>query len=136
MELGGAVDADGNAIPNSAGPGHAGGVTVDGDNVYVTDDGTVYTYSLKDLRNPLPGEPVQQAVPPQTIDGGAYSAIKDGKLYVGDFKASTMYVYEKNSSGQWEKSKPSTLRPSAKASSCATASTSSARPTAATTAAR
>jgi len=38
----------------------------------------------------------------QSVVGGAYSAIKDGKLYLGDFKANTMYVYEKDpSSGKW-----------------------------------
>jgi hypothetical protein len=102
VELGEYVDENGVTQPGL--PTHAGGVSVDGDNVYVTDNGEVYSYSLKALRNASPGEPVPQSAQPATgLDGGSYSAIKDGKLYLGDHGASKMYVYEKNSSGGWDK---------------------------------
>ncbi|WP_248581171.1 hypothetical protein [Nocardioides sp. InS609-2] len=96
---------DSRGIPETTGqPTHAGGVTVDGDNVYVTDKGTMYTYSLRALRGAGPGETVPQSAPAQKgLDGGSYSAMKDGKLYLGDHGASTMHIYEKNSSGGWDK---------------------------------
>lgn len=85
-------------------PGHAGGVTVDGDKVYVTDKGTVYTYSLSDMRDSGPGSTVQpQSV--QTVDnGGSYSAMKDGLLYLGTFTEKSegmLHVYEPDGKGGW-----------------------------------
>ncbi|MBA3781731.1 MAG: hypothetical protein H0X12_07760 [Nocardioides sp.] len=91
---------DGNPVPSSR-PGHVGGVTVDGDNVYVTDKGRVYTYSLSEMRNASSGQPVQQSAPPADVSGGSYSAFKDGKLYVGDFHNNVLYVHEKNAAGDW-----------------------------------
>ncbi|PKH40649.1 hypothetical protein SAMN05192575_105267 [Nocardioides alpinus] len=85
-------------------PGHAGGVTVDGDTVYVTDKGKVYTYSLSDMRDSGPGATVQpQSV--QTVDnGGSYSAMKDGLLYLGTFtekSEGTLHVYQPDGRGGW-----------------------------------
>lgn len=102
-QLGAHTDQFGN--PTSGGlPTHAGGVTVDGDTVYVTDHGKVFTYSLTDLRDAQAGEPVPQSAPPATgLQGGSYSAMKDGKLYMGDFEKNEMYVYEQNPSGGWDK---------------------------------
>ena len=88
----------------SGGPTHAGGVTVDGDNVYVVDNGEVYTYSLEDMQSRGTGETVPQSAPPQKgLDGGSYSTIKDGRLYLGDHEKNELYVYEKGPSGQWVK---------------------------------
>lgn len=84
-------------------PTHAGGVTVDGDNVYVVDNGEVYTYSMTELQNAGTGDTVPQAADPQTgMDGGSYSAIHGNKLYLGDFEKNEMYVYERQG-GQWAK---------------------------------
>ena len=86
----------------SGGPTHAGGVSVDGDNVYVVDNGEVYTYSLQDLQSRGPGETAPQAMPPQTdMKGGSYSARHDGKLYLGDHENDWLYVYERGSDGKW-----------------------------------
>ncbi len=93
-------DADGNLVTGSS-PTHAGGVTVDGDTVYVTDNGTVYTYSLSQMRDQPPGEPMVQSSPPQSVTGGSYTAFSDGRLYCGDFENDIMYVYERDSDGQW-----------------------------------
>ncbi|WP_426245422.1 WXG100 family type VII secretion target [Nocardioides sp. LHG3406-4] len=102
-QLGTHQDEFGNTLSDSR-PTHAGGVTVDGDNVYVTDKGEIYTYSLKDLRNASASDPVPQSAPPITgLDGGSYSTMKDGRLYMGDHGASKLYVYERSSSGDWEK---------------------------------
>lgn len=88
----------------SGGPTHAGGVTVDGDDVYVVDNGEVYTYSLSDIRSRAPGETVTQSAPPQTgLDGGSYSTMKDGRLYLGDHGNNELHVYERGSSGDWVK---------------------------------
>lgn len=89
-------------------PGHAGGVSVQGNNVYVTDyvDGQakVYTYSLSDMRSAGRGETVQ----PQTVQtlphGGSYSAVRNGLLYLGTFNETqegTLHVYRPDGKGGW-----------------------------------
>ena len=83
----------------SVAPGHAGGVAVDGDEVVVTSEGKVYTYSLDDMQNASPGDQVRQTRPPQDVAASSYSTIKDGRLYVGDFDSNTMYVYDKGPEG-------------------------------------
>lgn len=101
VALGGYTD---NGRPTDYGtPGHAGGVAVDGDEVYVTSEGTLYTYSLNDMQNASPGAEVQQIRPPQhDLAASSYSTVKDGHLYVGTFKPPpTMYVYEKDAGGHW-----------------------------------
>lgn len=86
----------------SEGPTHAGGVTVVGDSVYVVDNGEVYTYSLKALRNATPGTPVTQTYPPQKeLNGGSYSAYHDGLLYLGDHEKDKLYVYKPDADGIW-----------------------------------
>ena len=87
---------------SGGGPTHAGGVSVDGDNVYVVDNGEVYTYSLQDLQSRGADETVPQSMPPQTgMKGGSYSAMHDGKLYLGDHENDRLYVYERGSDGKW-----------------------------------
>lgn len=82
-------------------PGHVGGVTVDGDSVYVTDSGKVYEYSLREIRAAGPGTTVEQVQRPTDVAASSYSAFRDGRLYVGDHDASVMYVYEKDAHGVW-----------------------------------
>ena len=102
VQLGGDYrDEDGN-LRSGDNPTHAGGVTVDGDNVYVTDNGTVFTYSLSDIRNgEAGGDPIDQSEAPQSVDGGSYTAFKDGRLYSGDFENDWLYVYERDENGKW-----------------------------------
>lgn len=88
---------DENAIP-----GHVGGVTTNGDSVYVTDNGKVYEYSLKEIRAARPGEEVLQTEEPIDVDASSYMAFHDGKLYVGSHKGNKLYAYEKDSSGTWQ----------------------------------
>lgn len=82
-------------------PTHAGGVAVNGGQVYVVDNGEVYTYSLADIRNAPAGATVPQSQPPQTgLKGGSYSAFKDGKLYLGDHENDLLHVYA-SVGGEW-----------------------------------
>jgi uncharacterized protein YukE len=97
------LDADGNPVSGGK-PTHAGGVSVRGDDVYVVDNGEVYTYSLAALQSAAHGETVPQKAPPQTgLDGGSYSAVKDGRLYLGDHEKDELYVYEQDATGRWVK---------------------------------
>ena len=84
--------------------GHAGGVTVDGDNVYVTDKGKIYTYSLSDMRSSGSGATVQPQSVQTVANGGSYSAMKDGLLYLGTFTESnegSLHVYQPDGKGGW-----------------------------------
>ena len=100
VKLGGAVDDRGAPLPGGH-PTHAGGVTVDGDTVYVADNGRLYTYSLEAIRSAGPGETVPQTGKPQLgLQGGSYSAMKDGRLYLGDHEKDTLHVYER-AGGEW-----------------------------------
>lgn len=105
VELGGVTPgAPGQEGVDHGTPGHAGGVTVDGDNVYVTDKGKVYTYSLSDMRDSGPGATVQPQSVQTVANGGSYSAMKDGLLYLGTFTKSnegTLHVYQPDGKGGW-----------------------------------
>ena len=79
-------------------PNHAGGVSVQGDNVYVVDNGQVFTYSLQELRGGTAEDKVDPVRPPQDVSGGSYSAMHDGRLYLGDFENDMLHVYEKRGS--------------------------------------
>ncbi|MEJ7833307.1 MAG: hypothetical protein WKF79_10350 [Nocardioides sp.] len=104
VQLGGDYyDDNGMLVPSGSSPTHAGGVAVDGDNVYVTDNGKVFTYSLSEIRDQTPGATVPQSAEPQSVDGGSYTAYRDGRLYSGDFENNELHVYEKDSSGSWVK---------------------------------
>lgn len=96
------VELGGYGAASDAAPEHAGGVAVDGDRVYVTDKGTVYTYSLKEIRDSTPGEPVPQSARPQSLDGGSYATVHEGRLYLGDHDANEMHVYTRGPTG-WVK---------------------------------
>lgn len=96
-------DVDLGGLPGSTGPdgpSHAGGVTVDGDDVIVVDKGRVFTYSMDDIRAQSNGETVKPSSV-QDVTGGSYSAVHDGKLYLGDYENSQLYVYEKDAFGNW-----------------------------------
>ncbi|RYB93696.1 hypothetical protein EUA93_04585 [Nocardioides oleivorans] len=106
VNLGGVVPAAGpDEDPTDFGtPGHAGGVTVDGDNVYVTDKGRVYTYSLDDMRSAGAGGTVQPQSVQEVDSGGSYSAMHDGLLYLGTFTEKgdgTLSVYKPDGKGGW-----------------------------------
>lgn len=86
-------------------PTHAGGVTIDRndpDKAYVADNGTLYTYSVSDLNNAASRTEVHQSGPPQEIKGGSYTATDGTYLFSGDFANNKLYVYEQDSSGQWQ----------------------------------
>lgn len=90
------------ADPPNPGPSHAGGVSVQGDHVIVVDKGKVYSYSMSDIRGQDNGGSVHAASVQDVPDGGSYSAVHDGKLYLGDYGADKLYVYEKGPSGTWQ----------------------------------
>ena len=98
VNLGGSTDAD-DAL---GAPSHAGGVSVQGDDVVVVDKGKVYTYSMSDIRDQQGGGTVRPTDAQTVPAGGSYSAIKDGKLYLGDYEANKLYVYEKDAFGTWQ----------------------------------
>jgi hypothetical protein len=91
--------------------GHAGGVTVDGDNVYVSSGGSVYTYSMEAISGASSGAEVdpsssQGLGEPGDDVNASYTAFRDGKLYVGDFEGNTLRVYEKGPGGSWVAGSP------------------------------
>ncbi|MFW6773532.1 type VII secretion target [Nocardioides sp. CPCC 205120] len=83
-----------------AAPGHVGGVTVDGDHVYVSSGSRVYTYSLEELRNAPPGTRVDASTS-SSVPAASYTAVADGKLYVGSHADGVMYVYVSDGDGGW-----------------------------------
>jgi hypothetical protein len=98
VNLGGQQDS----IFGPDGPSHAGGVSVQGDEVVVVDKGRVYTYSMADIRAQGEGGTVTPTYIQKVDGGGSYSAIHDGKLYLGDYGADKLYVYEKDAFGNWQ----------------------------------
>lgn len=87
---------------SSDGPSHAGGVSVQGDNVIVVDKGRVFTYSMSDIRAQQAGATVRPTTVQAVPGGGSYSAVHDGKLYLGDYESSKLYVYEQDAFGDWQ----------------------------------
>ena len=70
IELGEVTLGGGDPYDDHDTPGHVGGVTVDGDHVYVTSDNKVYEYSLSEMRAAASGVPVEPTTPPQPLDAG------------------------------------------------------------------
>lgn len=99
VDLGGLPDPYADEPP--PGPSHAGGVSVLGDDVIVVDKGKVYTYSMSDIRGQQGGGTVDAAQVQDVPSGGSYSAVHDGLLYLGDYEADKLYVYEKGPTGTW-----------------------------------
>jgi uncharacterized protein YukE len=93
------------------GPQHAGGVSVSGDEVVVVDKGRVYTYSMSDLRAERGGGTVTPSSAQTVDEGGSYSALHDGRLYLGDYAANKLYVYEKDGLGNWQPVRDASGRP-------------------------
>ncbi len=98
VDLGGSTDA----ADTLGAPSHAGGVSVQGDDVIVVDKGKVYTYSMSDIRDQQGGGTVRPTAVQPVGGGGSYSAVRDGKLYLGDYAANKLYVYEKDAFGTWQ----------------------------------
>lgn len=98
VNLGGSTDSS----DELGAPSHAGGVSVQGDDVIVVDKGKVYTYSMSDIRGQQGGGTVHPSAVQTVGGGGSYSAVKDGKLYLGDYDADKLYVYEKDAFGHWQ----------------------------------
>ncbi len=96
VNLGGSADSD-----NPLGPSHAGGVSVQGDHVIVVDKGRIYTYSMSDIRDQQAGATVHPTSVQDVPGGGSYCALQDDKLYLGDFDDKLLYVYEKDTFGNW-----------------------------------
>lgn len=87
--------------------GHAGGVTVDGGNVHVSSGNSVYTYSLDAISSAPSGATINPSSSQDLGDVNAsYTTFHDGKLYVGDFYASELRVYEKGPGGSWVSGSP------------------------------
>ncbi len=81
-------------------PDKAGGVATDGTHVYVADTEAVYVYLLSDIqasRAGLCGVPVAAVDRIEMPDGAraSYLNIKDGKLYIGEFKSTVDALKEK-----------------------------------------
>lgn len=92
------VDASG-AEQGSRAPSHAGGVAVDGDVVYVTDRGRVFTYARSAILAAEPGAVVPQTAEPWKVRGGSYATVAGDRLYLGDFSDSRLHVYERAREG-------------------------------------
>ncbi|MBB3090482.1 type VII secretion target [Nocardioides albus] len=85
--------------------GHVGGVTVDGDTVYVSSGGQLHQYSMSDLRKAKQGESVPPSGPPADVEASSYTAVHGNSLFVGSFDGSKMYRYQKVD-GQWDFDNP------------------------------
>lgn len=72
------LDGKGNPLK-----GHAGGVTVTKDRVYIANGGYLYLYSLNALENAAGGVAYEHAFP--VDNNAAYCFSDDEKLYVGEF---------------------------------------------------
>ncbi|HWJ09420.1 MAG TPA: PQQ-binding-like beta-propeller repeat protein [Nocardioides sp.] len=94
------------AADGGSAPDHAGGVSVDNGTVYVSSSGKdpdIYSYSLDDIMGSAPGDtvPVQGT---QGVEGGAYSTVHDGVLYVGTHNEDgngELFTYVRDDRGQW-----------------------------------
>lgn len=96
-------------------PSHGGGVSTDGDHVYVSDTDAVYVYTREEIEQaardgtraepsqvmPVPGDTVDPADPDTgLISNGSYMTVKDGYAYVGgysedgDGKAGAVWRYK------------------------------------------
>lgn len=92
-------------------PDHAGGVSVHDGVVYVSSSGKnpdIYSYSLADVMASPPGETVDvQRV--QGVEGGAYSTVHDGVLYVGTHNEEgpgELFTYVQDDDGRWVRTGP------------------------------
>ncbi|MEI7056378.1 hypothetical protein WBG06_11225 [Nocardioides sp. CCNWLW239] len=94
-----------------AGPGHAGGVAVDGDDVWVSKGsgggtGRLYRYSLSAVRESAKGAEIEPIEAPVKVAAGSYCRIRGDRLYVGGFGQQTLFAYAKSENGAWDFSEP------------------------------
>lgn len=93
-----------------SGPGHAGGVAIDGDDVWVSKGtggaGRLYRYSLTAIRESAKGAEVEPIESPAKVAAGSYCRIRGDRLYVGGFGKQTLFAYAKTESGEWDFSDP------------------------------
>ncbi|MET8520585.1 hypothetical protein [Nocardioides sp. NPDC004968] len=94
-----------------AGPGHAGGVAIDGDDVWVSKGagggtGRLYRYSLSAIRDAAKGAEVEPIEAPAKVAAGSYCRIRGNRIYVGGFGNQTLFAYEKGANGEWDFSEP------------------------------
>lgn len=100
-----------------AGPGHAGGVAIDGDDVWVSKGaggaGRLYCYSLAAIRESAKGAEVEPVEAPAKVAAGSYCRIRGDRLYVGGFAKQTLFAYAKGEDGAWDFTEPvlSTMTP-------------------------
>lgn len=101
--------------PNGPAPSHGGGVSTDGEFVYVSDTRNIFVYRREDLENAKQGTPVNafQVMPvpnpdqlkdPATgidlVSAGSFMTVKDGFAYIGayskdgDGKVGAVWRYE------------------------------------------
>ncbi|GGU20563.1 hypothetical protein [Nocardioides albus] len=93
-----------------AGPGHAGGVAIDGDDVWVSKGaagaGRLYRYSLSAIGESTKGAEVEPVEAPTKVAAGSYCRIRGDRLYVGGFAKQTLYAYARAEDGEWDFSEP------------------------------
>lgn len=93
-----------------AGPGHAGGVGVDGDDVYVVKggkaNGWLFTYSLAEIRAAKTGASIAPKAAPAKIAAGSYARLRGNRLYVGGFYDQSLHVYERPEGKDWDLTEP------------------------------
>ena len=93
-----------------AGPGHAGGVAIDGDDVWVCKGargaGRLYRYSLSAIRAAEKGAEVEPIEAPAKVAAGSYCRLRGNRLYLGGFGNQTLFAYEKGENGEWDFSEP------------------------------
>ena len=93
-----------------AGPGHAGGVAIDGDDVWVCKGaggaGRLYRYSLAAIRTAEKGAEIEPVETPAKVAAGSYCRLRGNRLYLGGFGKQTLFAYEKGEDGVWDFSEP------------------------------
>lgn len=93
-----------------AGPGHAGGVAIDGDDVWVSKGtggaGRLYRYSLSAIRGSAKGAEVEPIELPAKVAAGSYCRVREDRLYVGGFGKQTLFAYARAENGEWDFSEP------------------------------
>ena len=83
-------------------PSHAGGVSVQGDDVIVVDKGKVYTYSMSDIRDQQGGGTVRPTASRPVGGGGSYSAVHDGSSTSATTRPTSSTSTRRTPSGSWQ----------------------------------
>lgn len=72
--------------------GHAGGISNDGENVYIVSDNSVFTLKVKDLLNAKKGDTLTLSEPVMLNDEGSFCFVSGEYLYTGEFHDGKQYV--------------------------------------------